>query len=277
MMRIPFRKMHGLGNDFVLLDERGGAFGLGASEYARIADRRFGIGCDQVLVLSPAQRAGAIARYSIYNADGSRAEHCGNGIRCVARYLRETDGADTALRVEIGDDAYELTFTENDDVRVDMGVPEFEPARIPIRASAAADRYRLVVGETEIEFGAVSMGNPHAVLRVDDVDDAPVERIGAALQVHEFFPARVNVGFAQILDRAHVRLRVFERGVGETFACGTGACAAVAVARRWGIVDNDVAVALCGGTLRISWRGGDKDHLWMTGPASSVFEGIIEL
>lgn len=277
-MQIPFTKMHGLGNDFVVLDEREHAYGLSRVQMRVLADRRFGVGCDQILVLSPSQLADTAARYSIFNADGSAAEHCGNGIRCIARYMRDHDTLETSLiYVEIDGARFELKINADASVRVDMGRPNFEPAAIPIARSKPASHYRLSLGEREIEFGSVSMGNPHAVMLVEDVDNAPVETVGVALQSHTFFPARVNVGFMQIIDRATIKLRVFERGVGETMACGTGACAALAVGRSWGMLDESVAANLSGGELRLQWSGREDESLWMTGPAESVFAGIIDL
>ena len=277
-MDVPFIKMHGLGNDFVVLDERAGSYGLNAEQLARIADRRFGVGCDQILVVSPSAFPAAAARYGIFNADGSAAEHCGNGVRCVARYLRDEGGADgDTILIEIAGELYDLRFTDDDDVRVNMGKPIFEPARIPITAATPATHYNITINGQVYEFGCVSIGNPHAVMLVDDVESAPVAELGPALQHHEFFPARVNVGFLQIERRDRFRLRVFERGVGETLACGTGACAAMAVARRWGLLDDTVHAALRGGELELEWSGEDSDSLYMTGPAARVFEGIIRL
>lgn len=277
-MDVPFTKMHGLGNDFVVLDERTRSYGLDAAQLARIADRRFGIGCDQILVISLSTFPTAAARYGIFNADGSAAEHCGNGVRCVARYLRDESGAsDDPLLIEIAGELYDLRFTDDDSVRVNMGKPIFEPARIPLAARALAPRYTITIDGQEYEFGCVSMGNPHAVMLVDDVENAPVAAIGAALQAHEAFPARVNVGFLQIETRERFRLRVFERGVGETLACGTGACAAMAVARRWDLLGDTVRAALRGGELELEWSGRDDASLYMTGPAARVFEGILHL
>lgn len=277
-MRIPFVKMHGLGNDFVLLDEREGLFGLDAAQLRHLADRRYGIGCDQILSLVRASDPAAQARYRIFNADGSPAEHCGNGVRCVARYLdRRGESRNGVVHIEIEGSVYELMLQPPDVVRVDMGTPRFAPKAIPLAVPDAAPSYRATIDGAIYEFGAVSMGNPHAVFRVPDVEQAPVQRLGAALQNSALFPARVNVGFMQVLAPDYVRLRVFERGVGETQACGTGACAAVAVGRRWGLLAPSVTVELRGGRLRIDWDGESAHSLWMTGPASYVFQGIIEL
>jgi len=277
-MRLSFVKLHGLGNDFVLLDLRTGGQAPDTAQYRRLADRRYGVGCDLLLVLSAPVDARAQARCGFVNADGSVAEHCGNGVRCVARYL-ERRGESVAGRVtlELNGALSELHLEANGEVRVDMGAPRFAPAAIPLAVAVEVPRYHLAIAGVNHEFGAVSMGNPHAVFMVDDVSRAPLASVGPALQDSALFPARVNAGFMQVVDRSHVRLRVFERGVGETRACGTGACAAVAVGRRWGVLDGTVTVELPGGNLRIDWDG-ERDHaLWMTGPATFVFEGTIEL
>lgn len=276
-MRIPFTKMHGLGNDFVLLDARTAPLVLTPAQLALLADRRYGVGCDQVLMLDTSTLPGAFARYRIFNADGSAAEHCGNGVRCVAKYLDDRgEVSGSALEVEIDGRSYELRLTPGHEVRVDMGVPRFAPADIPLVAAAEAPRYTLTFEGRALQFGAVSIGNPHAVFEVEDVDTAPVATLGPFLQSHELFPARVNVGFMQVVDAARVRLRVFERGVGETPACGTGACGAVAIGIRWGRLAGEVAVELRGGTLRIAWAGAGQP-LYMTGPAATVFEGTIDI
>lgn len=270
--------MQGLGNDFVVLDERAVSYDLRGPQMARLADRRFGIGCDQILVLSPSTLADTAARYTIFNADGSAAEHCGNGVRCVAKYLRSAGAvSDSEVFIEIGGRRYALIFTDDDSVRVDMGCPQFAPEAIPIAAARRQPRYKLTIDGQEIAFGGVSIGNPHAVILVDDIAVADVAGIGQAFQIDEFFPARVNVGFMQVVDAGRMKLRVFERGVGETLACGTGACAAVAVGRSWGLVGPHVAVELAGGSLTLEWSGSETESVWMTGPAESVFSGIIDL
>ena len=276
-MRIPFFKMHGLGNDFVIIDARRQHYALTPDACAALADRRRGVGCDQILILEPPTDPRAQARYRVVNADGSAAEHCGNGVRCVARLLERLGEARESLVVEIGDALFDLFLEGDTSVRVDMGVPRFEPADIPLAVAAMAPRYTLRVGTDEVAFGAVSMGNPHAVIAVDDVATAAVATLGPAVQAARLFPAGVNVGFMQILDPAHIRLRVYERGAGETAACGTGACAAVAIGRRWGALAAAVRVDLCGGTLAIAWDGEPGHPLWMTGPATFVFEGTIDL
>ena len=277
-MLVPFTKMHGLGNDFVLLDERDSSFQLTPAQLIRIADRRHGIGCDQILILEPASMPGAEARYRVFNADGSAAEHCGNGIRCVARYLLDAGDIDgNCLSLEVNGVACELVFEADDMVRVDMGPPSFAPHEIPIAADERLERYELTVAGNAYEFGCVSMGNPHAVTLVDDVETADVSQVGMACQTHRFFPSQVNVGFMQVIERGRVKLRVYERGVGETRACGTGACAAMAVGRSWQRLDTAVDVELPGGLLRIEWSGAREDSILMTGPAEGVFEGIIEI
>jgi diaminopimelate epimerase len=276
-MRLPFVKMHGLGNDFVVIDNRDGRYALSPAQFAALGTRRFGVGCDQILLLESPRDRRAQARYRVVNADGSPAEHCGNGVRCVARYLERLGEVTQRVAIEIGEAVYELTLGDGTDVRVDMGVPCFEPARIPLAVAAEADRYATPAGGTTVEFGAVSMGNPHAVIEVADSECADVAGIGAALQASALFPASVNVGFLEVTTRDRVRLRVFERGAGETLACGTGACAAVAIGRRWKLLDARVTVVLRGGELTIEWAGGPADTLWMTGPATFVFEGNIDL
>jgi diaminopimelate epimerase len=269
--------MQGLGNDFVLLDARTAPFTLDAAQLRRLADRRYGVGCDQVLVIDRPALPTALVRYRVFNADGSPAQHCGNGVRCVARYLAHAGAVvGRELAVEIGGRAYALRLADDDSVEVDMGEPDFEPAALPMRVPARAARYTLAHAGREFVFGAVSMGNPHAVFPVPDLASAPVAELGARLQQDPLFPQRVNAGFMQIVDAARIRLRVYERGAGETPACGTGACGAVAVGRLWGALASRVVVELTGGELTISWDG-PGSRLWMRGPAVAVFEGVIEL
>jgi len=276
-MIVHFTKMQGLGNDFVLLDARAAPLDLTPAQLRVLGDRRYGVGCDQILLIDAPTLPGATVRYRVFNADGSAAQHCGNGVRCVARYLALHDGLGLgSLRVEIAGRDYELMLEPAGIVRVDMGEPNFTPAALPLVVSAPAARYPLSFKGEAYAFGAVSMGNPHAVLAVVDVDAAPVAELGAQLQADAMFPERVNVGFMQVLDASRIRLRVFERGAGETPACGTGACGAVAVGRLWGTLAEHVTVHLTGGDLRINWPG-PGHSLWMSGPAVSVFEGNIEL
>ncbi len=276
-MRLPFVKMHGLGNDFVVIDARAADPGLSREQFAQLADRRRGVGCDQVLLLEPARDARALARYRVVNADGSPAEHCGNGVRCVARYLERCGARGPLLDIEIGDAVYTLELLAAGDVRVDMGAPRFEPAAIPLDVAAGQARYACEIDGREWVFGAVSMGNPHAVIEVADVAATPVTTLGPAVQGCGLFPAGVNVGFMQVEAPDAVRLRVYERGAGETEACGTGACAAVVIGRRWGRLDARVEVTLRGGRLVIEWDGDPMHPVWMTGPATFVFEGSIDL
>ncbi len=269
--------MHGLGNDFVVLDARSAPLALTPARLAQLADRRYGVGCDQILVLQAPSRAPALACYRVFNADGSAAEHCGNGVRCVAKFLAE-QGAVTGseLTLEINGTLCTLTLLPAGQVRVEMGIPLFAPHDIPLAVAVEARDYTLDYAGERWCFGAVSMGNPHAVFVVPEVATAPVAALGALLQQHPLFPARVNVGFMQVLNSNRVCLRVFERGVGETSACGTGACAAVAVGRRAGLLAARVTVELSGGELQIEWPG-VGETLFMTGPAARVFEGTIEL
>ena len=269
--------MHGLGNDFVLFDAMTDPINLSADQIRLIADRHFGIGCDQLLLLEPAKGDQADLNYRIFNSDGGEVEHCGNGARCAAVYLRDSGRVSKEeIIAETSGGLIKLVCQPNEQVTVDMGVPRFEPGEIPILADQRASQYQLTVDGSEFEFSALSVGNPHAVILTDSVDSAPVESLGPILESHPFFPERVNVGFMQIIDRGHIRLRVFERGVGETLACGTGACAAVVVGRLQDILDETVTVDLPGGQLKISW-GGEGQSVMMTGSATRVFEGEIDL
>ena len=269
--------MHGLGNDFVLFDAMTDPINLTSDQIRYIADRHFGIGCDQLLLLEPAKGDQADVNYRIFNADGGEVEQCGNGARCAAVYLRDSGQViKDEIVAETSSGLIKLVCQPDGQVTVDMGVPRFEPDEIPILADQRASQYQLTVDGSEFEFSALSIGNPHAVLLIDSVDSAPVKSLGPILESHQFFPERVNVGFMQITDRDHIRLRVFERGAGETRACGTGACAAVVAGRLQDILDETVTVELPGGQLCISW-GGEGKPVMMTGPATSVFEGVIEL
>ncbi|WP_330948191.1 diaminopimelate epimerase [Thermomonas sp. LB-4] len=274
-----FTKMHGAGNDFVVLDLRGALPAPTPEVCARLGDRHFGVGCDQILTIEPPRNAGSIAAYRIWNADGSASGQCGNGARCVAAWLVR-DGAapaDAGFAIESPAGVHPVQHDGEGGFVIDMGAPRFAPADIPLAGvDGERDEYALQIDGDTLRFGAASMGNPHAVIEVADVDAADVARIGPALQAHAMFPASVNVGFAQVLAPDHLRLRVFERGVGETLACGSGACAAVAVLARQGRVpkDADIAVALPGGTLRIR-HDTAADTLFMGGPATFVFEGNL--
>jgi diaminopimelate epimerase len=280
-MHLDFTKMHGLGNDFIVFDApRDGRLPTSA-EWRRLSARHTGIGFDQALVIEPPRRSGTDIYYRIFNADGGEVEQCGNGVRCLAAFLhrRGVIPANGKGNGEIVLDSpagpIHARIHDANLISVDMGVPNFDPKSLPFEASAEAHVYPLAVAGTEVEIGAVSMGNPHAVLTVASVASAPVDRLGPAIENHPRFPNRVNVGFMEIVDRAHVRLRVFERGVGETLACGTGACGAVAVGRRHGRLDSSVEVALPGGKLEISWAG-PGEHIWMKGPTAVSFTGRAE-
>jgi len=272
---LRFSKMHGAGNDFVVLDLRHGMPPPDAAQCRALADRHAGVGCDQILTVEPPRSARALASYRIWNSDGSSSAQCGNGARCVAAWLVR-DGAAGGRHFELDSPAgtHVVDVLDGGRYRVAMGVPAFEPARVPLAGFAGAeDAYEATLDDgARVRFGAVSMGNPHVVIEVEDVDAAPVARLGQALQRSPLLPESANVGFAQVLDRGRIRLRVFERGVGETLACGSGACAAVAVLARNGRVDRDVAVALPGGELCIAWPD-DHAQVAMTGPAAFVFEG----
>lgn len=266
--------MHGLGNDFVMIDAISQSIDLSAEQIRNIADRHFGIGCDQLLLVEKATDPRAEFRYRIFNADGGEVEQCGNGARCFAIFVRERGlTKNTTIAVETAGGLIELSV-EQDQVTVDMGVPNFQPKSLPFIAEDQQETYNLMVNGSEYAIGAVSMGNPHVVLRVDDINSADVEGIGAMIENHQQFPQRVNVGFMQILSRNEISLRVFERGAGETLACGTGACAAVAVGRMQGELDEEVTVRLTGGDLQIRWQGEGK-KLLMTGPATTVFQGQL--
>jgi diaminopimelate epimerase len=268
--------MQGAGNDFVVLDCTQNEFNLNQQQLRRIADRHFGVGCDQVLVVERPSKPEADFRYRIFNADGGEVEQCGNGARCIARHIGERAAAPQSDLVLDSPGGLVQAQLKGDRVSVTMGVPDFNPASLPFEASGEAYVYPLSVGASEIEIGAVSVGNPHAVIRVPAVADAPVARLGPAIENHSRFPRRTNVGFMEVVDRGHIRLRVHERGTGETRACGTGACAAVAVGRRHGLLDENVQVDLPGGRLDIQWKG-PGEPIWMTGPAERAFEGEVQL
>ncbi|HEU0277659.1 MAG TPA: diaminopimelate epimerase [Rhodanobacteraceae bacterium] len=273
-MGLPFTKMHGIGNDFVVIDARRGGPVPDAETIHAMADRHTGIGFDQLLVIEAARDPACAAAYSIRNSDGSCAEQCGNGARCIGAWLLRADvlavGRDARLESPAG--VIGMRLIDAATIAVEMGEPEFEPERIPFDAPAAALTYPLDVDGESIEISAVSMGNPHAVLEVDDTTAPRIDRLGPRLTVHPRFPHGVNAGFAQVLDARTVRLRVHERGAGWTLACGSGACAAVAALHQRGRVGNEVRVELPGGALTIAWPGPGKP-LWMTGPAAFAFDG----
>jgi diaminopimelate epimerase len=272
-MALRFSKMHGLGNDFVVVDCRDAALGLDVAAIRRLGDRHFGVGFDQLLTIERVRDPSCSFAYGIWNTDGSRAGQCGNGVRCVARWLARAGAIGAGMtRLESPSGAVTVELLADGDVRVDMGEPDFAPAAIPLRAERQADAYEIDVAGRNACVGAVSMGNPHALVEVDDVDAAPVAVLGPQIEHAEAFPQRCNVGFAQVLSRGAIRLRVWERGVGETLACGSGACAAVAVLRQRAKLDAEVRVALPGGELGLRWDG-PGHPVWMRGPAVFVFEG----
>ena len=277
-MHIAFTKMHGLGNDFLIVEAAADGAAPGAAQWRRLADRHAGVGFDQALLLGPPRTAGAAAHYRVFNGDGSEAGQCGNGARCVARYLqlRGRGNADGSVLLDSASGPVAARVLVDGRVTVDLGVPDFEPRALPFLVKAAAATYTLEAAGEHVEFGAVSLGNPHAVLRVTAIETAAVERIGRALQAHPDFPQQVNVGFMEINDAAHIRLRVFERGAGETLACGTGACAAVAVGRNLGLLGPEVEVHVPGGRLGVHWEGPGQ-RLDLTGPATVAFTGQAEI
>jgi diaminopimelate epimerase len=284
-MRIEFLKMQGLGNDFLVFDTPAAAAAakLDSTKLRALGDRHTGVGFDQALMLETPRDSDTRAFYRVFNADGTEVEQCGNGARCVAALLY-------ARAPELGRDfrmgslggVVHARVTDDGMVSVDMGIPDFNPRALPFEPEpgaatlAEAPFYSLSVDGAEVQIGAVSMGNPHAVLQVSDVKTAPLARFGPSIENHPRFARRTNVGFMQIVSRSHIRLRVFERGVGETLACGTGACAAVAVGRRRGLLDADVQVDLPGGTAKVSWAAAGG-HMWLTGPATTVFTGSIDI
>ena len=276
-MKLKFSKMHGLGNDFVVLDGIRQQVALTPEQLRYLADRHFGVGCDQILLVEAASQPGVDFRYRIFNADGSEVEQCGNGARCFVRFVHEAGLTDKReIRVETLKGVIEPRLEANGNVTVDMGEPRFLPAEIPFLHDDDVVIYNLDVADETLEISVVSMGNPHAVQVVPSVDSAPVSEHGPLIENHERFPQRVNAGFMQIVDRHAIKLRVFERGSGETLACGTGACAAVVTGIRRGLLDSPVRVTTRGGDLNIAWGGPGRPVL-MSGPAVSVFTGEIEL
>ncbi|WP_101674694.1 diaminopimelate epimerase [Alloalcanivorax mobilis] len=280
-MKLQFTKMHGLGNDFLVVDgirqplpEDGPP--LPEAELRRLGDRHFGVGFDQMLVVQPSRHDGVDFRYRIFNADGSEVSQCGNGARCFARFVRDQGLTDKhEITVETRAGRMLLRVTDDGLVTVDMGAPQWAPADIPMIAKQQADTYLLVAGQNAYEVAAVGLGNPHCVMLVENVDSAPVATVGPLLERHEQFPERVNVGFMQIVLRSEIRLRVFERGAGETLACGSGACAAVLCGQRRGFLDSTVTVHLPGGSLQVHYAG--EGGVRMTGPASRVYDGEIQV
>jgi len=276
-MRLKFTKMQGLGNDFVVIDGTRARITLSAPQLRGIADRHFGVGCDQILQVEGPRQPDTDFYYRIFNADGREVEQCGNGARCFVRYVHDK-GLTGKREIRVGTLGGVIVprLEQNGQVTVDMGVPEFEPSRVPFEAPARSLTYELSIAGRAVEISVLSMGNPHAIQLVPDIERAPVATDGPLIENHPRFPRGVNAGFVQIVGRQHIRLRVHERGAGETLACGTGACAAVAAMRARGLLDERVTVSTRGGELGISWAG-DATPVMMTGPAVTVFEGEIEL
>jgi diaminopimelate epimerase len=273
-MKIRFAKMHGVGNDFMVMRWPSGLHSPAPGHISRWGDRRRGIGFDQLMLIDGDYAGSADGAYRVFNADGGEVEQCGNGVRCVARFLAAESGADS-LTLASAAGLVEARLLDDGKVGVDLGEPNFSPAALPFDTENEAPTYKLRVAEREVEFAVISLGNPHAVVITDSVDDAPVGILGAELQEHSAFPKGVNVGFMEVLDTERISLRVFERGVGETLACGTGAAAAVAVGRNRGLLAARVDVSLPGGMLEVSWQG-PGSSLWLTGPTTWVYEGRIE-
>jgi len=277
-MKLNFTKMQGLGNDFVVLNFTQRSVDLSPAQAAHIADRHFGVGCDQILIVEPSHKEGVDFKYRILNADGSEVGQCGNGARCFARYVHEKGLSNkNPLVVETITGIMTLTADkESNLVTVNMGIPKFEPNEIPLNAERRQATYHLEQDDQKIEFSALSIGNPHAVILVDNVCTAPVKELGSALEPHSIFPEHANIGFMQINGRSDIGLRVYERGVGETIACGSGTCAAVVAGIQLGLLDEHVTAHLSGGDLSIQW-GGEGQPIMMTGPAQTSFEGSLTL
>jgi len=276
-MIVKFTKMNGLGNDFVIIDAVSRPVELSREQLIYLGDRRLGVGCDQILLVEPAANPDSDFFFRIYNSDGSEAGQCGNGARCFARFVRDQGlSSKDILLVDTLSGPLQLYLTETNQVRVNMGTPEFQPKIIPMNIDQQATTYPISVNGQTLKMATVSMGNPHAVWIVDDTQHAPVSEVGQALQNHELFPQKTNVGFMEICSRDHIRLRVYERGAGETMACGSGASAAVASGVAQQLLNERVTVSMTGGELLIEWLGGNHP-LWMTGPTATVFEGSIEL
>ncbi len=279
-MKISFSKMHGLGNDFVVIDAINQDIQLNSEQIRSISDRNRGIGCDQLLLVEPPTDSSVLFAYRIFNADGHEVEQCGNGARCFARFVHDQNlTTETTIPVSTNSGNIILTLEKNNLVTVNMGVPRFTPEQIPFQTDATEatnHHFSLSLDDRKLDIGVVAIGNPHAVTQVENIDTAPVTEIGPLIESHSRFPNRVNAGFMQVIDQKTIKLRVYERGVGETQACGTGACAAMVIGRRWKLLDENVQVLLTGGTLNISWKA-EGEPIFMTGPTTTVFEGSIEL
>lgn len=276
-MIINFSKMHGLGNDFVVIDAISQSIDLNAEQIRFVVDRHFGIGCDQLLLVEKPVKDNADFKYRIFNADGGEVSQCGNGARCFARFVRDKKLSNKdEIVVDTGAGQLVLRFDDEGLITVNMGVPRHHPSQIPLLMPEEAKLYSVKLAGDNIDFASLSMGNPHAVLWVEDVSVAPLATVGAELEHHPIFPERANIGFMQIIDRQHIKLRVYERGAAETMACGSGACAAVVAGIEQGVLDEEVCVSLPGGELKINWLG--RGHpVFMTGPAVLVYEGQIKL
>lgn len=279
-MLLRFSKMHGLGNDFMVVDLVTQHFAFRPEFVRQLSDRQFGIGFDQLLIVETPSNPDVDFRYRIFNADGTEVEQCGNGARCFARFVHDARlTAKNPIKVETNSGIIELRLENNDDVVVNMGAPKFEPSSLPFTADTQNDKYNISVplneGTYECQVGAVSMGNPHAVVVVDDLQSEIVNQLGPEIEKHADFSKRVNAGFMQILNRGEMDLRVYERGAGWTLACGTGACAAMVTAHKWGLVDDEVKVNLPGGSLTVKWDG--QGDVVMTGPTAKVYEGRIQV
>lgn len=275
--RLKFTKMQGVGNDFVVIDALNQPIALDAASVRHIADRHFGVGCDQVLLIERPRAVGTDFYYRIYNADGEEVQHCGNGARCFLRYVRDKGLTDkTEIRVGTLSGVIVPKLEADGQITVEMGVPGFEPGKIPFLAEGRSLTYRIDVAGQNVEISALSVGNPHAVQLVESAERAPVATQGALIERHPRFPQRVNAGYMEVLDRHRIKLRVYERGAGETLACGTGACAAVVAGIMRGELDSPIRVHTNGGELNVSWAGENKPVM-LTGPAETVFEGTIEI
>ena len=274
-MQVPYRKMHGTGNLILIVDQRDSNLAPPSAEKIReLGDESTGPGFDQLMWIDNADDGSSLARYRVFNVDGTEVEQCGNGVRCVARHLANDQQDEFQLQSPAGKITARLF--DDGDVAVSMGAPIFEPSRIPFLADATANTFTLVIDDSRIDVAVVSMGNPHAVVAVDDVNSAPVEALGPKIENHERFPEKTNVGFLHIRDRQNIDLRVHERGVGETAACGTGACAAVVTGQQLGLLDNNVVVNLPGGQVVVSWRGGETP-VWLKGNAELITDGMMDL
>lgn len=276
-MIVPFTKMQGIGNDFMVVDAISQAVYLNQAQISQLAHRNFGVGFDQLLMIEAPQHPEADFHFRIFNADGTEAGHCGNGARAVAKFVRQKGLTwKRELRLSTNTATMSTVFEDNGLVTINMGKPRLEPEKVPLRFAEQADTYMIDANGIRYKIGAVSMGNPHCVLQVNDIDSAPVQKVGPILSQHSYFPAQANVGFMQVVGSDEIKLRVFERGVGETLACGTGACAAVVAGRLQNLLDEKVKVSLPGGSLWIRWAGKGR-NVYMTGSAKVVFEGQIDI